>query len=222
MLRVEPYDLVLLDMEMPELDGFGVLEQMVADSKLRDIPVIVTSSLEGVANVVRCLELGADDYLHKPMHPALLKARINSGLEKKRLRDQQKEMVRRFATSEVADDLQESGFTLGGRRLRCTVMFSDIRGFTSLVEHQSPEETIELLNAYYALMFDAISGHGGVVNQMVGDGLMATSDDGVYECGCHLHGGEGVRPGNANPGAPEPGQDDRAPASGLVHQRGVD
>ena len=55
----------------------------------------------------------------------------------------------------------------------CTVMFSDIRGFTSLVEHQWPEETIELLNAYYALMFDAISGHGGVVNQMVGDGLMA-------------------------------------------------
>ena len=173
MLRAEPYDLVLLDMEMPELDGFGVLEQMVADSKLRDIPVIVTSSLEGVANVVRCLELGADDYLHKPMHPALLKARINSSLEKKRLRDQQKDMVRRFATSEVADDLQESGFALGGRRLRCTVMFSDIRGFTSMSEHQSPEETIELLNAYYALMFDAISGHGGVVNQMVGDGLMA-------------------------------------------------
>ena len=173
MLRAEPFDLMLLDMEMPELDGFGVLEQMVADSKLRDLPVIVTSSLEGVANVVRCLDLGADDYLHKPMHPALLKARINSSLEKKRLRDQQKEMVRRFATSEVADDLQESGFTLGGRRVRCTVMFSDIRSFTSLVESQTPEETIELLNNYYALMFDAISGHGGVVNQMIGDGLMA-------------------------------------------------
>ena len=173
MLRAETFDLMLLDMEMPELDGFGVLEQMVADNKLCDIPVIVTSSLEGVANVVRCLELGADDYLHKPMHPGLLKARINSSLEKKRLRDLQKEMVKRFATSEVADDLQQSGFVLGGRRVRCTVMFSDIRGFTSLVESQPPEETIELLNAYYALMFDAISGHGGVVNQMIGDGLMA-------------------------------------------------
>ena len=52
-------------------------------------------------------------------------------------------------------------------------MFSDIRGFTSLVESQPPEETIELLNTYYTLMFDAISGHGGVVNQMIGDGLMA-------------------------------------------------
>jgi adenylate cyclase len=173
MLRAEPFDLVLLDMEMPELDGFGVLEQMVADSKLRDIPVIVTSSLEGVADIVRCIELGADDYLNKPVNPVLLKARINSSLEKKRLRDQQKELVKRFATSEVADDLAASGFSLGGRRVSCTVMFSDIRGFTSLVESQSPEETIELLNTYYTLMFDAISGQGGVVNQMIGDGLMA-------------------------------------------------
>ena len=62
---------------------------------------------------------------------------------------------------------------LHGRRVHGSVMFSDIRGFTSLVEAQPPEETIELLNTYYTLMFDAISGHGGVVNQMIGDGLMA-------------------------------------------------
>ena len=173
MLRAEPFDLMLLDMEMPELDGFGVLERMVADGKLRDIPVIVTSSLEGVAHVVRFLELGADDYLPKPVNAVLLKARINSSLEKKRLRDQQKELIKRFATSEVAEDLQQSGFALGGRRVQATVMFSDIRGFTSLCESQPPEETIELLNTYYTLMFDAISGHGGVVNQMIGDGLMA-------------------------------------------------
>ena len=98
---------------------------------------------------------------------------MNSSLEKKRLRDQQKELVRRFATAEVAQDLLDSGFSLGGRRVHGTVMFSDIRGFTALVERQSPEETIELLNTYYTLMFDAITGQGGVVNQMVGDGLMA-------------------------------------------------
>ena len=173
MLRREAFDLLLLDMEMPELNGFQVLEQMVGDARLRDLPVIVTSSLEGVAHVVRCLELGADDFLHKPVNPVVLKARINSSLEKKRLRDQQKELIKRFATSEVAEDLQQSGFALGGRRVRGTVMFSDIRGFTALVESQPPEETIELLNTYYTLMFDAISGHGGVVNQMIGDGLMA-------------------------------------------------
>ena len=173
MLRAEDFDLLLLDMEMPELDGFQVLEHLVADTRLRDLPVIVTSSLEGIEQIVRCIELGAEDYLHKPVNPVLLKARIGSSLEKKRLRDQQKDMIRRFATSEVAEDLQQSGFALGGRHVQCTVMFSDIRGFTALVESQPPQETIELLNTYYTLMFDAITGQGGVVNQMIGDGLMA-------------------------------------------------
>lgn len=172
-LRSEAFDLVLLDMEMPEMDGFEVMEQLVADVELRDLPVIVTSSLEGLAHVVRCIELGADDYLHKPVNPVLLKARIDSSLEKKRLRDQQQELIKRFATSEVAADLQQSGFALGGHRLYGTVMFCDIRGFTALVESQPPEETIELLNAYYALMFEAIAAQSGVVNQMIGDGLMA-------------------------------------------------
>ena len=99
------------------MDGFQVLEQLVGDLQLRDLPVIVTSSLEGIDNVVRCIELGAEDYLPKPVNPVLLKARIGASLEKKRLRDQQKEMVRRFATPEVAQDLQQSGFALGGKRV---------------------------------------------------------------------------------------------------------
>jgi class 3 adenylate cyclase len=172
-LRGGGFDLLLLDIAMPEMDGFQVLEQLVADPSLRDLPVIVTSSLEGLANVVRCIELGAEDYLSKPVNPVLLKARVNASLEKKRLRDLNKAMVRRFATSEVAQDLERSGFALGGRHLKATVMFSDIRGFTPLVASQSPEETIDLLNAYYTLMFEAINAQGGVVNQMVGDGLMA-------------------------------------------------
>jgi class 3 adenylate cyclase len=173
MLRAERFDLLLLDLEMPELDGFALLEIIAGDATLRDVPVIVTSSLEGVAHVARCIELGADDYLHKPVNPVLLKARVGSSLEKKRLRDQQKALVERFATSAVAQDVATSGFSLGGKRVRATVMFTDIRGFTSMVERQGPEETIELLNTWYTLMFDAIGGHGGVVNQMIGDGLMA-------------------------------------------------
>ena len=173
LLRARSFDLMLLDIEMPEMNGFEVLEEMKTDAQIRDVPVIVTSAVEGIGSVVRCIELGAEDYLSKPVNAVLLKARIGSALAKKQLRDQQKAMVRRFATSEVADDMQQSGFALGGRHVRATVMFSDIRGFTSLVESQTPDETIELLNNYYALMFDAISAHGGVVNQMVGDGLMA-------------------------------------------------
>ena len=172
-LRAERFDLLLLDIEMPEMDGFAVLEHMKADAALRDIPVIVTSSVEGVDNIVRCIELGAEDYLPKPVNAVLLRARIGASLEKKRLRDEQRDLVRRFATSEVAQDLQQSGFSLGGKRVQASVMFSDIRGFTALVESQPPEETIELLNTYYTLMFDAINSNGGVVNQMIGDGLMA-------------------------------------------------
>jgi class 3 adenylate cyclase len=172
MLRREPFDLLLLDIEMPEMDGFQVLEQLGRDLQLRDLPVIVTSTLEGVENVVRCIELGAEDYLNKPVNPGLLKARIGASLEKKRLRDQQKEFVRRFATSEVAQDLQDSGFALGGKRVNATVMFTDIRGFTTLAETLPPEETIELLNTYYTLMFDAVSSHGGIVSLIIGDGLM--------------------------------------------------
>src|SRR6476659_5882727 len=173
MLRDGAVDLLLLDMAMPEMNGVEVLEQLAADRALRDLPVIVTSSLECLGNVVRCIELGAEDFLAKPVNAVLLKARIGASLEKKRLRDQQKELVRRFATPEVAQDLQQSGFALAGRRVQGSVMFCDIRGFTALVESQPPEETIELLNTFYTLMFDAISGHSGVVNQMIGDGLMA-------------------------------------------------
>jgi adenylate cyclase len=172
-LREESFDLMLLDMEMPEMDGFTVLEHLQRDLKLRDLPVIVTSSLEGVAHVARCIELGAEDYLYKPVNGVLLKARVGSSLEKKRLRDQQKDLISRFATSEVVQDLEQSGFALGGRHVDASVMFCDIRGFTTLAESQPPDETIELLNTYYTLMFDAINGAGGVVNQIIGDGLMA-------------------------------------------------
>lgn len=172
-LKEEAFDLMLMDVEMPEMNGFEVLEVLSHDLRLRDLPVIVTSSLEDVTSVARCIELGAEDYLHKPVNPVLLKARVSASLEKKRLRDQQKELVKRFATSEVAEDLAQSGFALGGRHVDATVMFCDIRGFTGLAESQAPDETIELLNTYYTLMFDAINGAGGVVNQIIGDGLMA-------------------------------------------------
>ena len=82
-LRTEPIDLLLLDLEMPELDGFELLELRAADPVLREIPVIVTSALEGAAHVARCIELGADDYLHKPPNPMLLKARVDASLERK-------------------------------------------------------------------------------------------------------------------------------------------
>ena len=172
-LHEEVFDLVVLDVMMPELDGFQVLERLHAEGLLQMVPVIMSTALDELDSVVRCIELGAEDYLVKPVNPVLLNARVGASLEKKRLRDSMKGMIRQFASSEVADSLLSEGFQLGGKLVEATVMFSDIRGFTPLVESQAPADVIELLNTYYALMFEAISAEGGVVNQMLGDGIMA-------------------------------------------------
>jgi class 3 adenylate cyclase len=173
MLRAERFDLILLDIQMPDMDGYQVLELINKERSLRDIPVIITSSLDEMDGVARCISMGAEDYLTKPLNPILLRARINASLEKKRLRDQQKELIRKFAASDVADDLLAKGFSLGGQMIQATVLFSDIRSFTTITESQPASDTIELLNDYYSLMFEAINGQGGMVNQMLGDGIMA-------------------------------------------------
>jgi adenylate cyclase len=172
-LHREDFDLMLLDVLMPRVDGFEVLGKMKEDSRLRDLPVIVTSALDELDSVVKCIELGAEDYLTKPVNAVLLRARVGSSLEKKRLHDERRELISKFATREVAEDLLTSGFSLGGKAVEAATLFCDIRSFTAIAEAQTPGETIELLNDYYALMMDAIGGEGGIVNQMVGDGLMA-------------------------------------------------
>jgi phosphoserine phosphatase RsbU/P len=89
MIKAQKFDLVLLDIMMPEMNGYEVLEHLQADHTLRHIPVIMITAVDEIESVVRCIELGADDYLPKPFNPVLLKARINASLEKKWLRDQQ-------------------------------------------------------------------------------------------------------------------------------------
>jgi adenylate cyclase len=93
LLAVQPVDLVLLDIEMPVMDGFAVLERRRSDAALREIPFIVISGIDEMASVVRCIELGAEDFLSKPFDPVLLRARIGACLEKKRLHDQQREQL---------------------------------------------------------------------------------------------------------------------------------
>jgi len=88
-LQAEPYDLVLLDVQMPEMDGYAVLEHLQADPRLRDIPVIMISAVDELERVVKCIELGAQDYLPKPFNPVLLRARRTACLERKWLRDQE-------------------------------------------------------------------------------------------------------------------------------------
>jgi phosphoserine phosphatase RsbU/P len=96
LLGTRSFDLVLLDVMMPGLDGYQVLERMRADPRLRDIPVIMISANDQLESVVRCIELGAEDYLAKPFNPTLLRARTGASLEKKRMRDEICRHVRRM------------------------------------------------------------------------------------------------------------------------------
>jgi len=93
-LQNESFDLVLLDVQMPEMDGYQVLEQMKAHPYLREIPVIMISAVDELESTVRCIELGAQDYLPKPFNPVLLRARLTACLERKRLRDQEIDYLR--------------------------------------------------------------------------------------------------------------------------------
>jgi CheY-like chemotaxis protein len=109
LIQTDRFDLVLLDVLMPELDGIAVLEQLKADERLREIPVIMISGVEDVASVVRCIELGAEDYLPKPFNQTLLRARIGACLEKKRLRDQEILYLRQVARLTDAAAAVEAG-----------------------------------------------------------------------------------------------------------------
>lgn len=108
------FDLVLLDIHMPGLNGLEVLQRLKGDPQLRHIPVIMISALDEIETVVRCIEMGAVDYLPKPFDPVLLKARIDSCLEKKRLRDQELEYLRNVAVlTEAAAAVESGNFELG-------------------------------------------------------------------------------------------------------------
>jgi CheY-like chemotaxis protein len=109
MLGRDRFDLVLLDVLMPDLDGLAVLERMKADQATRDIPVIMISALDDVASVVRCIERGAEDHLPKPFDPVLLRARISACLEKKRLRDVELEYLREVGRVIQAATAVEAG-----------------------------------------------------------------------------------------------------------------
>jgi adenylate cyclase len=187
LLRTERFDIVLLDVLMPEMDGFELLELLQGDESLRQVLVIMISALEDMESVVRSLEMGAEDYLPKPFDPVLLRARINGCLAKKRLRDferrylierqrRTRELFARFVPEAVVDEVLEGtdeNLRLGGERRTGTVMFCDLRAFTGFAEARSPELVIEVLNRYFSAMSEVILGQGGTLIGFLGDGIIA-------------------------------------------------
>jgi class 3 adenylate cyclase len=201
LVRFKGVDIILLDVLMPQMDGYGVLEQLKGDSDLRHIPVIMVTSVDDIDSAVRCIELGADDYLSKPIDPVLLTARINAGLTKKRLHDLEKEHLeqvaglnkqlearveeqmaelvrtgelKRFMPHQVAEGLLGGQLspTEGFERRRLTLLFADMVGFTDLSDTLEPEELSEVLNEYLREMTAVAVSHGGTLDNYIGDGLM--------------------------------------------------
>ena len=181
MLRSQPFDLVLLDILMPEIDGFQVLREMKDDTDLRDIPVIVISGLEDMDSVVKCIKMGAEDHLPKAFDPVLLNARIGASVEKKRLRDEVidqlnfiREIFGKYVPESVVKQIVASKGTLEPKNLKATILFSDIESFTSTVESISPKQVMQMLNEYFPAVIEPITRYGGVVNQFQGDAMLVT------------------------------------------------
>jgi class 3 adenylate cyclase len=194
-------DLVLLDIMMPGMTGYEVLERLKADPALRHIPVIMISAVEELDSVIRCIELGAEDYLPKPFNPVLLRARIGAALARKAFHDEQAEWTRtleqrvaekvaeverlgrlkRFFSPQLAELIVagDREDPLKTHRREITVVFLDLRGFTAFAETAEPEETMGVLREYHAEMGKLIMEHEGTLERFTGDGMMVFFNDPV-------------------------------------------
>jgi class 3 adenylate cyclase len=193
---------------MPDLDGYAVLQRLKSDPARRDIPVLMISALDDMDSVVRCIQLGAEDYLSKPFDPVLLQARIGACLEKKRLHDQETRYrqelaewnqtlerrvaeqvaqleqlgrLKRFFSPQLAELIVAGGTDdpLKTHRREVTVVFLDLRGFTAFAETAEPEEVMGVLREYHAEMGRLILAHEGTLERFTGDGMMIFFNDPV-------------------------------------------
>ena len=195
-LKNESFDLMLLDVQMPHMTGIEVLAKLQADPQLKGFPVIVISGGEDIEDVVQCIEMGAEDYLPKPFSPVLLKARLTSSIEKKRLRDLEKMRLAQLQTQhellaleqaktesvllnilpKVISQRLKSGETLiADAHNDVTVLFADLVGFTTLSNGISAEKLVSMLNDIMSA-FDLIANHEGVEKiKTIGDCYMLAS-----------------------------------------------
>ncbi|HKR84277.1 MAG TPA: adenylate/guanylate cyclase domain-containing protein, partial [Terriglobales bacterium] len=188
-LEAEPFDLLLLDVFMPILNGFEVLSHLKEDRRRRDIPVIVLSASDQLEDAVSCIEMGASDYIMKPFNPVLLQARIGSCLERKRLRDQEHsylrqieeekqradELLRVILPHDVATELKNTKSVNPRRVEKVGILFCDVVGFTAYSEQHSPETILEHLQTLVEVFEELCVQHGLEKIKTIGDSFMAAA-----------------------------------------------
>jgi adenylate cyclase len=185
--RLQP-DLILLDVMMPEMDGFETCRRLKAAEQWRQIPVIFLTAKTETTDIVQGFELGAVDYVAKPFNAHELLARVNTHLtidelrrnlaEKNAALARAHELVRRafgrYVSEEVAASILQSpeGLELGGEEREVTILMSDLRGFTAMAARLTPHEVIEFLNLYLEAMVDVISRYEGTIDEIIGDAIL--------------------------------------------------
>ncbi|HSU56341.1 MAG TPA: adenylate/guanylate cyclase domain-containing protein [Candidatus Dormibacteraeota bacterium] len=188
-VQSEPFDLVLLDLLMPGLDGRDVLASMKANPALRDLPVIMLSALDQVGGIVRCIELGAEDYVAKPFNSVFLRARIRTGLEKKRLRDREishlrqiqeekqrsEELLHIILPENVAEELKRTNRVQPRRFENVGLLFCDIVEFTRYCDQHAAEEVVRHLQGVVEAFEELAARHHLEKIKTIGDSFMATA-----------------------------------------------
>jgi CheY-like chemotaxis protein len=185
-----PFDLVLLDVMMPEMNGYQVLEHLKSDDQLRRIPVIMISALSELDSVVRCIELGAEDYLPKPFNSVLLAARISASLERKRMHDREHEhlaeierqrqrgdeLLHAMLPRPAVEELKAHDRIAPRRFDDVAVLFVDVIGFTSYCDRNPPEVVVANLHHLAGTFEDITSNYGLEKIKTVGDAFLATAN----------------------------------------------
>jgi class 3 adenylate cyclase len=186
LVEKEALDLVLLDLMMPGISGYDVLTLLKSDPRFQEIPVIMISALTELDSIVRCIEAGADDYLAKPFDPTLLRARVGSSLDKKHLRDREREMVEALRIEKdrsehlllnilpkaIVTRLNSGETVIADHLSDVTILFSDLVGFTKLSSRLSAEDLVRLLNGLFS-EFDRLALDLGVEKiKTIGDAYM--------------------------------------------------
>ncbi|HTK75444.1 MAG TPA: adenylate/guanylate cyclase domain-containing protein [Gemmataceae bacterium] len=188
-LQSEDFDVVLLDVLMPEMSGLEVLCRLRANDRLRHLPVIMISALTEIESVARCLEAGADDFLPRPYNSVILKARIDALLERKRLLDREQDYLRRIKTekeradallhvilpAEAIHELQLSGRVAPRRYESVAVLFADVVGFTPYCDTHSAEEVVSHLQRLVERFEEAALASGVQKIKTIGDAFMAAA-----------------------------------------------
>jgi class 3 adenylate cyclase len=179
----EAPDLVLLDVMMPVMSGYEVCKRIRANEATCLLPVVMLTALTDVADRIRGIEAGADDFLSKPVNREELLTRVKSLLRIKTLHDDVetknhllRNLFGRYVSADVAAEIvADPGrhLKLGGDKREVTVIFGDLRGFTPLAEELDPEDVVDILNSYLKLVIDTVFEFRGTLDKFRGDGFMA-------------------------------------------------